>query len=200
MNKFIVSWRFIVEKVFKTTAREIGAKQVKGEIMAREIDSMEKLAFEFFKLFSQFEFALKIKNKNLVLNGTTISYIGSETFVGENNRILEENLGSEEIEPSCEYLKNHPPRFEKFINQKLVFVEPSEEIKREWAKKPRFEVLMIHIKRTRNNLFHGGKYLTDEIEAEETLERAKQVVYHSLKILNYITKHTQIFDEVYFNY
>lgn len=135
----------------------------------------------FFLTFSRFEYALKKKGFSFFIErknyygpswksfGNEIGYEVFKNALNNNNKDKKEK-----VENAINYLENYPPQNE---------VGPSDE---DWDANDysnsnnRFTKLLMIIKDVRNNLFHGGKDLS------QNLERDKKLIEHSLLILNFI--------------
>ena len=114
--------------------------------MNQELDN---LALHFFKLFAQYEFALKENNYFQVSCGKIIV---------DWDRFVNEQIGSDFLNQlgdksnSASYILDEPP-MKQIVNDAGLIV---------WDEVPNNEksvqILFGHISRIRNNLFHGAKF------------------------------------------
>ena len=84
---------------------------------------------------------------------------------------------NEKIADAIEYLLKHPPR-KQILSEKVVEFQdcpPTENFRQA------VQVLLM-VRRVRNNLFHGGKYLPD---GETEAGRNKRLVACSMQVLEY---------------
>lgn len=142
------------------------------------LNDLDKLAFNFFKIYSQFEFALKILGyiKNKEKNTTNIK-IDWDKFSEENLKNILSSRDPDVIE-SCEYLLKNPPKIQFIENGSLTPYKDNLRINGLSSEMK----LICNIRQVRNNLFHGGKFG----ELWFDTGRSKDLIYHSLIILNKI--------------
>lgn len=118
---------------------------IESEITSTEIDN---LAFDFFKLFAQYEYFLKKQGFFQSIRGKIIvdwdCY--ANKIVGKNFMDL---LGEDKI--SAEYILREPPKSQVVENEMIVWKSVNNE-------EVNVQALFGHIGRVRNNLFHGGKF------------------------------------------
>lgn len=110
---------------------------------------LDQLAFNFFKLFAQYESALKEqgffqadRSGNVIVDWDRFS----NEVIGKD---FKAQLG--ELAAAADYILNLPPKRQVVFEGKVV-----------WANVPAAEksvqILFSHICRVRNNLFHGAKF------------------------------------------
>lgn len=134
-------------------------------------EQLDVLACQLFKIFAEYEYALKqdgyFKNTN---RGDII--IDWNKFANEKigNDFLE-SLG--ENSESAKYILDKPPMKQTVINSNIIW----KEISNNGAS---VQVLFEHIRRVRNNLFHGAKFGTSWFEPS----RSKKLIHHSIIVLN----------------
>jgi hypothetical protein len=128
-----------------------------------------RLIFEFFMVFSRFEFALK----------------RSGYFRGDSNRAEPDwdkfcNTFSDGFDKTispgfiqaCEYYTTYPPRKQVVKDNQVVWkenIQGKEECEFSW--------IIRSIRTVRNNLFHGGKFPYDQV-------RNNALLFHGLVILH----------------
>lgn len=110
---------------------------------------LNQLAGEFFRLFSRFEYALKA-NGYLVPNKRSAESDWTR-FATDINEAFEQ-LDDEEIIKAKEFIQAEPPKKQINNNGQL-----------EWdASQPdsanNTDLMLLYVRRVRNNLFHGGKF------------------------------------------
>lgn len=145
------------------------------------IDS--QLACEFLAVFSRCEFALK-----------AVGFArGDDTRVDPDweqfGRSIDAPFNLAQEPPLAEavaYLLSHPPKKQVLIGERI-----------EWRDAPpdrnlsQAERVLLAVRRVRNNLFHGGKFLASD---EPSNDRDRLLVQHSLTVLRAcIPLHPQVF-------
>lgn len=109
-------------------------------------DQMRDLTFDFFYRFSRFEFALKENGK--VRRGP------QDSAQPDWNAFVREHEAHYQVCHAARELLKSPPDLQKFNGPKswewspLTFGEQDSELKK----------VVLAVKTTRNNLFHGGKH------------------------------------------
>ena len=129
--------------------------------------------YQFFKLFAQFEMALKVLNYAQFRGYIIIDW---STFSKDIHKSFQENKDS--VKDSINYLNSSPP-LQQIIKDKKLDWSPAKINN----KKVETEILIDHIKRVRNNLFHGGKYSG---RTDDEYKRDYELITHSRIILEYI--------------
>lgn len=138
--------------------------------MKHKQQQLDSLAFEFFKLFAQYESTLKERHF-FQANGGRIQ-VDWDRFANEvAGRDFRKKLLDAKID--VEYILDRPP-MKQGVNEagKIIWVEVSNKDKS-------VQALFGHICRIRNNLFHGAKFngtWFDPERSEELLVRALQVL------------------------
>ncbi len=110
---------------------------------------LDRLAFRFFKLFAQYESTLKERGYFYVRNGHI--FVGWDRFA---NEIIGHNflnaLG--EVASEAEYILENPPMKQEVNNfGNIIWAEVQNNDRS-------VQALFSHIRRMRNNLFHGAKF------------------------------------------
>jgi len=139
-------------------------------------EKLDNLAFSFFKLFAQYESYLKDHDYFDISNSGKI-IVAWDRFVNENiGADFIEKLG-ENAESANFILTNPPMRQSTNSNGQIVWVDvPNNE--------KSIQVLFGHIRRARNNLFHGAKFHNTWYAPERNFE----LLQHGLIILNHFKR------------
>lgn len=139
-------------------------------------ENLENLAAEFFKKFARCEFALKDggfhkKQKTDAEPDWRSFAISIEDTLSEDEL---EKPESEELKKAVYYILEHPPKKQVIENDKLKWrdANPSTD--------SRADLILIHVRRVRNNLFHGGKFNGIWFEPD----RSELLIKHSAIILD----------------
>ena len=132
----------------------------------------EQLIYKFFWQFSRFEYALKIvgfRNENGDARPDWDAFTKSikDDFIKDSN---------EELAKSVDYILDHPPKKQVVIDGELKW---STDLPNNMAE---LNLLLVLVRRVRNNLFHGGKY-KDRYLAEP--ERSEQLISACISILKH---------------
>jgi len=135
--------------------------------MSTELDS---LAFRFFKVFAQCEYALKAMGYGRSGAGG-VAEADWDRFANEVGKVLFVSE-SPEIVAARTYLLDHPPKRQVWIDGAVAW-----EIVTNGEKSP--QVLFGHIRRVRNNLYHGGKFHGTWIDPD----RSRELISKSLSLL-----------------
>lgn len=141
--------------------------------MSVELDA---LAFRFFKLFAQYEYALKVmayanagKQKQ--------AEVDWDRFANEVG-VAVMNIDEPEIIQARQYILDHPPKRQVWVNGAV-----------DWEAIPNNErspqILFSHIRRVRNNLYHGGKFNGRWIDPD----RSHELISNSLLLLQTLVSH-----------
>lgn len=121
------------------------------------------LLFEFFVVFSKFEFALK---NSTFLKGDEKNADPDWDRFAISIRDVFSPYSTPELNQACEYLLLNPPMKQVVIEGAIAWstVGPDESVSEA-------ERLLLYVRRVRNNLFHGGKFSADPFENTERQER-----------------------------
>lgn len=138
--------------------------------MSHELDT---LAFDFFKLFAQYESTLKERGHFQVENSGAIK-VKWDRFANEvvGSSFLEQDA---EIQEHLNYILNEPPK-KQGVNEtnQIIWIEVSNTDKS-------VQALFGHICRMRNNLFHGAKFNGTWFDPE----RSEKLLKSGLIVLKY---------------
>ncbi len=130
-----------------------------------------KLACDFLALFARYEFALKAAKP---ANGGEAKAGWDEYAKGIDKAFSQ--LKNAELTAAVDYLLSRPPKKQVFRAGKLEWEETGHD-----NNVPRAQQVLVMVRRVRNNLFHGGKFLP--AEAGDDPGRDQLLVEHSLVVL-----------------
>jgi hypothetical protein len=143
--------------------------------------SDKELAIEFFVVFSRFEFSLKYSKQMYRKPGTRLKKVDQkkmysvqpnwEMFVSEIRPRLDQ-IKLTEILNAADGLLNPPVNKEEMDDEKEIVWVPAEK-----GNRGDLEYIFDLIQIVRNNMFHGGKYLsTDLIMNKQRIKSALNVL------------------------
>ena len=129
--------------------------------MSRDLNPVEMLAFEFFEIFSKFEFILKLNNYFQSDRNNRICSVNRRDFAEKYKFILSDTK-NEILIADCNELLTNPPKI-------LLSIKVDGELKIDGFEmdpffvqrtngKTNFQKVIFHPQNVRNNLFHGTKY------------------------------------------
>jgi len=134
---------------------------------------LDQLAFSFFKLFAQCEYALKAMGYGRAANGG-MAEADWDRFANEVGVLLLQT-NNQDVVKFRTYLLECPPKKQVWVNGQV-----------EWVDVPNTErspqILFSHIRRVRNNLYHGGKFYGNWIDPE----RSGKLISCSLQLLRHL--------------
>lgn len=139
------------------------------------LNELDRLAFEFFKLFAQYEYALKAMGYGRSRNGHAEA--DWDRFANEvGAQVL--RLETPDVKEACDYLFRTPPKRQVWADAGHV----------DWAtvtsQDRSAQTLFAHLRRVRNNLYHGGKFNGRWIDPD----RSRELIGSSLGILRALTE------------
>lgn len=142
-------------------------------------DEIDNISFRFFRLFAHYEWALKqMGYGKAARNGTAEA--NWDKFAKDFGGALMESEDQHVVE-AREYILAIPPKREMWVNGRTSWeASPAE---RRCAR-----TLFIHIRRVRNNLYHGGKFYDGHWFDEE---RSVELIKRSLLLLEYLRSTTE---------
>jgi hypothetical protein len=126
------------------------------------------LIFDFFIVFSRFEFALKRAG---YFRGDDNNVIPDWDLFSNTFSNIYDNAASPDFQEACEYYTEHPPQKQVVQDGKIIWKkneQGSGESELHW--------ILRSIRIVRNNLFHGGKFPFDIV-------RDTNLLYYGLVIL-----------------
>lgn len=138
---------------------------------------LDELAFRFFKLFARYEYALKAMG---------FARAGSKGQAEPDWDAFANEIGQVALdfgEPNAKaraYLFEHPPKRQVLVEKRIEWAEVSNEDRSAQA-------LFGHMRRVRNNLYHGGKFNGNWLEPH----RSQELLTHVLALLEALPAHHQ---------
>lgn len=133
---------------------------------------LDKLSFQFFRLFSRAEYALKAGGFLANANGDAkADWTGFASHV--HGAFIDAEAADQALAGAVAYMLTHPPKKQLAQNGQLVWqvIPPNSE--------SRTDLILLYVRRVRNNLFHGGKFSHEWIDPE----RSKRLIEAALIIL-----------------
>ena len=151
-------------------------------------EDLDNLAFCFFKLFAQYEYALKAMQYARSGAGGQAEPEW-DRFSNEIGRlVLDEPNG--ELRDAINYLFDHPPK-KQILKDGII----SWQVVKTEERSP--QILFSHIRRVRNNLYHGGKFNGRWLDPD----RSEELISRSLLILKALQKqHDQLAEVIHGNH
>ncbi len=141
-------------------------------------NKLDQLAFDFFKVFAQYESSLKEHGYFQEARNGRIN-VDWDRFV--NEKIGSEFLDKlEEHKKSADYILNNPPKKQVVNSGVIVWDEVNSDEKS-------VQALFGHISRIRNNLYHGAKFNGTWFSPERSFTLLKHgliILKHFQNILN----------------
>jgi hypothetical protein len=125
-----------------------------------------RLACEFLAVFARYEFALKASG---FAEGDDAKAAWDRYARNIDAGLTQ--LNSAELTAAVDYLLGQPPKKQILVNGKLQWRDAPPDVHL-----PRAEQALLMVRRVRNNLFHGGKFIPGD-------ERDQVLVNHSLVVL-----------------
>lgn len=152
------------------------------------MEHLDTLAFDFFKLFAQYEYALKAMRFARSGSGGQAEP-DWDRFSNEIGHLILDEV-NEEITGAINYLFEYPPKKQVIFGGALSWQEvPNNE------RSP--QILFSHIRRARNNLYHGGKFNGRWFDPD----RSEQLINKSLVVLRALKdKHAGLAEAIYGNH
>jgi hypothetical protein len=132
-------------------------------------EEFDKLICSFVKLFAMYEYKIKDLTYWIANNENTTFKIDWDKFV--NEKIFLNDQEKEDIKTL--YITKHPPMKQVVKDNELQWKSVSPRDKSKIA-------LFGHIRRVRNNLYHGGKF----DDSWEHRERNRKLIFDAVNILN----------------
>jgi hypothetical protein len=136
-------------------------------------EGLDQLAFKFFKLFAQYESALK-EQGYFKKGGRDVVSANWDLFANQKigSNFLQD-LGANA--DAANYILQYPPKKQIVNNQEKIVWDDVKNTDKS------VQALFGHICRTRNNLFHGAKFNGSWFDPE----RSEALLSKSLNILEY---------------
>ncbi len=130
------------------------------------------LAIEFLAVFARFEYALKASG--FVKGNHKRVEADWDTFAKKIARQFRRDATAK-LNSAVSYLLTHPPRKQVIVNKRLSWRDSPPD-----ARLSESEQVLLMVRRVRNNLFHGAKFLSPE---NGRRARDRLLVAHSLVVL-----------------
>ncbi|MCD9515566.1 hypothetical protein [Photobacterium carnosum] len=138
------------------------------------MEHLEKLSFDFFKLFSRLEYSLKAASfntgdGNANANWSKFAQSIDTQFLGNEDK---------ELKKAYNYVLENPPK-KQIIEKGLIkwlTIEPTH--------KCQTDLVLLYVRRVRNNLFHGGKFNGNWFAPQ----RSEELLSNSITILENVRK------------
>jgi len=134
------------------------------------MDDLDDLAFRFFKLFAQYEYSLKAMGYGAAGRNGQAEHDWDRFANSIGSRIMAVN--DEAIADARKYILDQPPKRQVWSNGAV-----------QWEAVPNgdrsSQALFGHIRRVRNNLYHGGKFNGRWIDPD----RSRELIGKSLLLL-----------------
>ena len=144
---------------------------------------LNRLATELFKTFSRFEYSLKASGFN---NGDGNAEPNWRIFAESVSKIFEDPEAGE-FADAIRYIIDHPPKKQIVSDGVLEWSEavPQTDL--------RADLVLLYVRRVRNNLFHGGKFNGRWFAPE----RSEALLRNSLVILRQCLEASEPVKEAY---
>lgn len=147
---------------------------------------VDGLALDFFKCFSTFEFSLKAGGflKGPINNKDNYNAEPNWHTFSVDERVItwfdDEWKKNPDFKKSVDYILSKPPHKQVVSDGKLKWITALPSDKRACV-----QIFEVYIPRIRNNLFHGGKYVSGDhgVFNWDDFSRTKELLQHSLVIL-----------------
>lgn len=131
---------------------------------------MDGLAYELFRFFAQFEYCLKVTGYCVAGRGNSANPDWTR-FAGELPALTGET--SPDIVAAISYMLQHPPKKQIFVDDALQWSDVAPDSENE------NDLILLYVRRVRNNLFHGGKFNGRFFDPE----RSRELMKYSVTIL-----------------
>ena len=141
-------------------------------------EQLDNLAFRFFKVFAQCEYALKAMGYGRATRGDAAE-ADWDRFANDIGATLF-NEHDANIANAIEYLLQQPPKRQVWINGAIEWAEVRND-----ERSP--QILFAHIRRVRNNLYHGGKFNGRWFAPD----RSNELISKSLLLLDHLVQCNQ---------
>ena len=135
------------------------------------IEKNHPLVQEFFFVFSRFEYALKITD--YLRRNSTEPLIDWRRFATSVEHVFSDPP-NRDFAKAIEYLTTHPPKKQILIQGRIAWTDGTPQT--DFVA----DLILLYVRRVRNNLFHGGKFRQHRLEYQE---RTPELLHHSLVVI-----------------
>jgi hypothetical protein len=141
--------------------------------MTKELD---ELAFGFFKLFAQYEYALKAMGYGRAGRSGQAEPDWDKFANSVGGKVMD--VQEPEVDAAIKFLLDKPPKRQVWRNDQVEWeaVTSSDRLP---------QTLFAHIRRVRNNLYHGGKFNArwlDPPRSRELIEKSMCILKKLLEV------------------
>jgi hypothetical protein len=143
---------------------------------------LDALAFRLFKLFAQYEYALKVMGYVKAGKSGQVEPDWDRFANSVGAQLLE--MRAPKVVAAIEFLFNTPPKRQVFVNNQLEWRDVD-------SPDRSAQSLFGHIRRVRNNLYHGGKFN----ERWFAPDRSRTLIEHTLVLLDALAKSNEALRE-----
>ncbi|WP_395601520.1 hypothetical protein AB4P97_19995 [Pseudomonas sp. A1230] len=139
---------------------------------------LDLVAFSFFREFARCEYCLKAVG--LLLGAPNKPQADWGTFAAEVTAVFDEPQ-SLEVSDAIQYYLTHPPKKQVFLDGVLSWSDTLPNCRSQ------AELVLLLVRRVRNNLFHGGKFNSHWFEPQrsEELLRGGLVILRAVVLSHY---------------
>ncbi len=145
-------------------------------------DDLDQLAFQFFKVFAQCEYALKAMGFGRAARGGDAAEADWDRFANDIGVLLLQET-QEDVVAVRTYLLTEPPKRQVWIDGVVKWAMVSNNDRSA-------QMLFGHIRRVRNNLYHGGKFHAEWIAPD----RSRELMSKSLLLLEHLAASNEELD------
>lgn len=133
---------------------------------------LDNLSFQFFRMFARAEYALKAAGFLTNLNGRAeANWTAFAATIDPSFPAAE--ASDTALAKAVAYLLNHPPKKQMAKNGHLVWRDSKPQ------SESRTDLILLYVRRVRNNLFHGGKFSHEWIDPG----RSSQLIQAALAVI-----------------
>jgi hypothetical protein len=137
-----------------------------------ERNELDNLAYRFFREFSRMEYALKVVGDLRRNDGSAEACW--KVFAQRIHHDLQLRIQNDpQLFEKVNFINAHPPKKQIVVNRELRWIDNVPDGDNESV------ILIEHVKRVRNNLFHGGKFNGNWLDPE----RSSQLIDASLVVI-----------------
>ena len=152
-------------------------------------EALDRLVNDFFRTFARFEYALKVTRfyRRTGDDAAQPDWTAFARSVSDAlNKPADASLGE-----AIEYILHCPPRKQVIRDDTLGWIEGMP------TPRPgdRADLVLMLVRRVRNNLFHGGKFSHEWFDPT----RSEQLLTHSLRILHGCLEASAVVHDAYHN-